>query len=117
MGTTKRNCDNCGNEYFADNRNLKRGWGLCCNKSCAAQKREKSRPDYDPETVARNNRIRNGTLGRAYFESLPKIYGSGRITGITSEGYRIMDGVAYDEWDSPVYKIDPSEDAYDHGQW
>lgn len=52
---TKRPCDNCRAYYFADPRNLKRGWGLCCSKSCAAQKREKSRPDYDPEIVERNN--------------------------------------------------------------
>lgn len=39
----KRNCDNCGREYEADDRNVKRGWGLCCSKSCAAQKRERER--------------------------------------------------------------------------
>ena len=50
MGYTKRKCDNCGKEYMADNRNLKRGWGLCCSKKCAAKKREKSRPNYYPET-------------------------------------------------------------------
>lgn len=38
-----RNCDNCGKEYDADKRNLKRGWGLCCSKSCAAVIREKSK--------------------------------------------------------------------------
>jgi len=43
MGLIKRNCDNCGNTYDADTRNLKRGWGLCCSKSCAATKREKKR--------------------------------------------------------------------------
>lgn len=52
---TKRNCDNCDKEYLADNRNLKRGWGLCCSKSCAAKKREKSKPDYNPERVSLNN--------------------------------------------------------------
>lgn len=51
----KRNCDNCGEEYKADTRNLKRGWGLCCSKSCAATKREKSKPGYNPERVERNN--------------------------------------------------------------
>lgn len=55
MSYTLRNCDNCGVEYKADNRNLKRGWGLCCSKSCAAEKREKSKPGYDPERVAKNN--------------------------------------------------------------
>lgn len=52
---TRRNCDNCGKEYLADNRNLKRGWGLTCSKSCAASKREMSKPNYNAERVKRNN--------------------------------------------------------------
>lgn len=36
---SKRRCDFCGVEYKTDLRNLKRGWGLCCSKSCAAEKR------------------------------------------------------------------------------
>lgn len=55
MGIIKRNCDNCGKEYNADTRNLRRGWGRCCSKSCAAQLREKNKPGYNPERVARNN--------------------------------------------------------------
>jgi hypothetical protein len=48
--------------------------------------------------------------------------GSGKITGITSEGYRIMDGIAYDEWDEPVYNFDPYDDEHPFsgeglGQW
>lgn len=45
MSTTQRNCDYCQKKYFADNRNLKRGWGLCCSKSCASKKREKEKKD------------------------------------------------------------------------
>lgn len=135
MSYTTRNCDNCGKKYKADNRNLKRGWGLCCSKSCAAKKREMSRPDYNPFTVERNNRIRSGKMTKEDFENLPhsrKIYlnqkrfgryapnvigGSGIITGITSEGYTIMDGVAYDEYDDPVYDVgigeyDPGDSEY-----
>ena len=66
MGYIKRKCDLCGKEYMADERNLKRGWGLCCSKKCAAKKRERSRPDYDPETVRRNN------LKRAGLEPFPE---------------------------------------------
>lgn len=51
----KRNCDFCGKEYIADNRNLKRGWGLTCSKSCAAHKREQSKVNYKVETVMMNN--------------------------------------------------------------
>lgn len=50
-----RKCDICGKEYAIDNRNFKRGWGLTCSKSCAAKKRERSRPGYNPLTVAENN--------------------------------------------------------------
>ena len=58
MSYTKRNCDNCGKEYLADNRNLKRGWGLTCSKSCAAKKREMSKPGYNPQRVEENNKRR-----------------------------------------------------------
>lgn len=51
----KRKCDNCGKEYNADERNIKRGWGLCCSKSCAAKKREKSKSSYNPIRVRENN--------------------------------------------------------------
>lgn len=69
----KRKCDNCGKEYDADMRNIKRGWGLCCSKSCAAKKREKGKPSYNPERVAYNNAKRDGTSspikGSRYFLS------------------------------------------------
>lgn len=39
-GTVRRFCDNCQQPYTADSRNLNRGWGLCCSKSCASSKRE-----------------------------------------------------------------------------
>ena len=63
----ERNCDSCDKPYKADVRNLKRGWGLCCSKSCAAKKREMSRPDYDPEIVKENNKKRNGHREPNYF--------------------------------------------------
>ena len=31
-----RNCRWCGKKYKGDKRNLNRGWGLCCSKSCAS---------------------------------------------------------------------------------
>lgn len=107
----KRNCDYCGKEYIADPRNVKRGWGLCCSKSCAAHKREKSKPGYDPKRVAKNN------IRRASWNAPSVVGASGVVTGRTSEGYRIMDGVAYDEFDSPVYNVgignyDPADSEY-----
>lgn len=58
MSKIKRHCDNCGKEYEADTRNLNRGWGLTCSKSCAASKREKSKPGYNPDRVKLNNERR-----------------------------------------------------------
>mgnify|MGYP003650117796 CR=1 FL=1 len=57
MNTTKRMCNNqkCKKEYKADNRNLNRGWGLCCSKSCAAILRESKKIGYDEKTVKENN--------------------------------------------------------------
>ena len=31
-----KSCQNCGKEFTPDKRNANRGWGLCCDKSCAA---------------------------------------------------------------------------------
>lgn len=157
MSYTERNCDICNILYKADNRNLKRGWGLCCSKSCAAKKREMAKPTWDKKTVERNNRIRNSEMTlddwnslpshrRQYFitkvfdgnipfnilESLsdsqkdeynlkrygelaPNTYGSNIISGYTPEGYRIMDGIAYDEWDEPMYNVD--FDSFDSIGW
>ncbi len=99
-----RLCDNCNKEYNADERNIKRGWGLCCSKSCAASKREKNKPGYNPNRVYLNNIKREN-----------------RITGHTSEGYEIRNGVAYDEWGYPVYDVslgeyDPGDDEYYNGK-
>lgn len=58
-----RKCDNCEKEYRADTRNTNRGWGLCCSKSCAASKREKVKPGYDPERVKANNIRRENWWG------------------------------------------------------
>ena len=83
MGYTKRNCDCCGKEYMADNRNLKRGWGLTCSKSCAAKKREMSKPSYNPERVALNNLKRQG------------IYSS---FGLSERYPYSYDSADYDQW-------------------
>lgn len=79
MGYIKRDCDNCGNEYKADTRNLKRGWGLCCSKSCAAEKREKSKPSYNPERVTANN-VRRENWNYRHYESEDQLLEMG-ITG------------------------------------
>ena len=95
----KRICDNCSKEYMADNRNLKRGWGFCCSKSCAAKKREKGKPSYNKERVKTNN------IKRELWNAQSLV--GDKITGYTSEGYRIIEGTAYNEWDEPVYEVCP----------
>lgn len=41
MAYVTRICENCGKPFQADTRNVARGWGRCCSKSCAAALREK----------------------------------------------------------------------------
>ena len=38
---TTKSCQNCNKEFTPDKRNVNRGWGLCCSKSCAATYRNK----------------------------------------------------------------------------
>lgn len=107
----KRFCDNCKKEYEVDERNYKRGWGLCCSKSCAASKREKSKKGYNPEKVALNNIRRENwnddLLDKGFGDKcfVGKI-DDGKFKGRTSEGYRIYGSTAYDEWGEPIYEID-----------
>ena len=84
----KRKCDFCQKEYQADQRNIKRGWGLCCSKSCAASKRERAKPGYNIARVAMNNIRRETWLNK------------------TCEGYRVVDSIAYDEFGEPMYNLD-----------
>lgn len=63
MGYIKRKCDNCQNDYQADTRNLNRGWGLCCSKSCARETEEKRKDRLlkdrllKEKAIKRNNKI------------------------------------------------------------
>jgi len=105
----KRKCDHCDKEYEADPRNLKRGWGLCCSKSCAASKREKSKPGYNPEKVKRNN-VRRAIWNEHYIDE--NHYGEYRGKR-TSEGYKIYGTTACDEFGDPIYDVGIGE--YDEG--
>jgi len=66
--TTKRNCDWCSIGYLADNRNLKRGWGLCCSKSCASKKREKKTGHF--KTLLQNKSNTNNYLSNIFSRKL-----------------------------------------------
>lgn len=109
MGTINRKCDNCGKEYEADTHNLKRGWGLCCSKSCAAKKREKSKEGYDEKRVARNNARRATWNNKSVKDS--NLWGD--YTGRrTSEGYKIYGETAIDEFGEAVYTVDLNNDTH-----
>ena len=47
-GKVKRVCDNkgCGVVYEARQADLKRGWGMCCSKSCAASHKLRGNPNH-----------------------------------------------------------------------
>lgn len=101
MATIKRKCDVCNKEYEADTRNINRGWGLCCSKSCAAKKRERSKSSYNPERVKGNNYKRANWWNDDNAEDY-----RGHFRGYTSEGYRVYGRTAYDEFDEPMYDTD-----------
>jgi len=117
MSTTARACNNCNTQYQADNRNLKRGWGLTCSKRCAASLREKSKPGYNPKRVAANNFRRENWKVEDENE-----YGvfKGRYT---SEGYRMYvrendEYTAVDKFGDAVYDgVTWYEDEDDSEYW
>lgn len=60
--------------------------------------------NVDPKK--RNNKTRISPASKAWLNN------PDRITGYTSEGYRIIGGVAYDEFDDPMYDVDPNDDTH-----
>lgn len=54
----------------------------------------------------RNNKTRISPASAAYMAR------EDRITGYTTEGYKIIGGVAYDEFDDPIYTVDPYDDNH-----
>jgi len=112
------NLEGCEKRYQAKTADLARGWGRCCCKGHAAKLREQSKPGYDPDRVKRNNirranwnnsdnvpeHVKEQRNRKRFGRDAPNVeHTSGIISGISSEGYRVMDGTAYDEFDDPVY--------------
>lgn len=63
----------------------------------------------------RNNKTRISPASAAFMEQRnEKRMGTldGKFQGYTSEGYRIIDGVAYDEFDDAMYSVDPNDDTH-----
>lgn len=104
-------CPSCGTEFTKTNYQQ----AFCKSKSGT-----KCKDKYWNTVIPskRNNTTRISPASKAYMDSRydhlkPRILGGvKRFQGYTSEGYRIWDGVAYDEWDAPVYNVDPYNDTH-----
>jgi len=78
--TIYRGCDCCGQSYVAKTADIRRGWGRCCSKSCAAKLRERSNKstNYKRSTVQKSQhdaaiKQRNELLAALYeIIALPK---------------------------------------------
>ncbi len=64
----------------------------------------------------RNNTTRISPASKAHMAMVNTLRMGGingeKFQGYTSEGYRIIDGVAYDEFDEPMYDVDPYDDTH-----
>jgi hypothetical protein len=108
-------CPSCGTEFIKENYQ---------QAFCKTKKGTKCKDKYwnlvAPEKRCNTTRI--SPASRSFMESerginiinykkfgmsAPNIIGGiGKIQGITSEGYRIVDGIAYNEFDEPMYNVD-----------
>ena len=108
-----RECDVCKKKYIPDQRNLKRGWGLCCSKSCSAIKRESNKKKTHDMEIGKEHILRmakqnypEGTmhLGFNYIDCKKKLNKDSEIFQVKGElkwslDYNIIksesDGVIY----------------------
>ena len=104
-------CPSCGTKFIKTNYQQafckSKGGTICKDKYWNTITPEKrcNTTRISPASAAfmGNNSNRNWAL---FGCNAPNVVGgSGRIDGVTSEGYRIMDGIAYDEFDDPVYNV------------
>ena len=62
----------------------------------------------------RNNTTRISPASAAYMvQKNSDVYSGAKFTGYTSEGYRVIDGIAYNEFGEPVYNVGIGD--YDNG--
>ena len=61
--TNGKCCHNCGKEFKPDKRNVARGWGLYCSKSCAATFKNKLKLMPKRELVRELRDIKLSQLG------------------------------------------------------
>jgi hypothetical protein len=113
-------CPSCGTSFIKGNYQQ-----VFCKSKVGTKCKDKYWNTITPQK--RNNTTRISPASKRFMESdkgkriinfnkfgvdAPNVYGSGKIQGITSEGYRIMDGVAYDEFDDPIYNVDEFDDTH-----
>jgi hypothetical protein len=58
-----KSCQNCNAEFTPDNRNVKRGWGLYCSKSCAVTHRNRLAGMSKSQLTQETRDIRLNQLG------------------------------------------------------
>lgn len=104
-------CPSCGTIFTKDNYQQ-----AFCKSKTKTKCKDKYWNTVTPEK--RNNTTRISPASANYMASRynhlkPSIVGGvDKFQGYTSEGYRIWDGVAYNEWDEPVYNVDPYNDTH-----
>ena len=104
-------CPSCGTEFVKTNYQQ----AFCKSKNGTICK-DKYWNTVTPEKRNNTTRISPASasfMATRYDHLKPNIVGGvKKFQGHTSEGYRIWDGVAYNEWDEPIYNIDPYNDTH-----
>ena len=106
-------CPSCGTVFTKTNYQQ-----AFCKTKGGTKCKDKYWNTVDPKK--RNNTTRISPASAAYMAARSK--DCTRVQGYTSEGYKIINGVAYDEFDHPVYNVDPGHDDHPFsneglGQW
>ena len=104
-------CPSCGTEFVKTNYQQ----AFCKSKNGTVCK-DKYWNTVIPEKRNNTTRISPASanfMASRYDHLKPSIIGGvEKFQGYTSEGYRIWDGVAYNEWDKAVYDVDPFNDTH-----
>ncbi len=85
---------------------------------CKNNNKTKCKDNYwnNVDPTKRNNRTRISPASANFLASQSNelrpmdTRAIGKFQGYTSEGYRVFNGIAFDEFDDAVYNIDPNED-------
>ena len=110
VGATCR-CPSCGTEFVKTNYQQ-----AFCKSKCGTVCKDKYWNTVTPEKRNNTTRISPASakfMATRYDHLKPSVIGGvDKFQGCTSEGYRIWDGVAYNEWDEPVYDVDPYDNTH-----